>query len=441
MASNNSQCAVCEEELGSFEPPTEVEIVSQNDEFSTKERIEACFKPTYQMRRLKNNGAILILIWSFLLMWAYHYMKSMVSVGSYPKVYLYAIQVLIVLVLPFAGWLADVCFGRYKVIYWSVRTMWICALLLTVSFIVTQLVESYRNSQQYIQVALLAFLGTGFAGFQANIIQFGVDQLIDASTTEIISFVHWYTWVVVSSRVVYLLTTCTCPQYNCKLIVPLLLCMSISIVLCLIFLCKNLLIKEPVTQNPFKLIYKVMKYAIKNRRPRQRSAFTYCEDEVPTRIDFGKRKYGGPFTTEQVEDVKTFFRVIGIVPITSTVFGMTDETGFKLCIGRSFRKHVTEKILDKCSYTFIYTDTLYITGAFLIPLNEILIYPVFYRCLPSIKSYWKVVLGISLHLGRYIVLVILVTIAKQHYIQTNGCLLYTSPSPRDATLSRMPSSA
>ena len=27
------------------------------------------------------------------------------------------------------------------------------------------------------------------------------------------------------------------------------------------------------------------------------------------------------------------------------------------------------------------------------------------------------------------------------YLMENGCLLYTSPSPRDATLSRMPSSA
>ena len=26
-------------------------------------------------------------------------------------------------------------------------------------------------------------------------------------------------------------------------------------------------------------------------------------------------------------------------------------------------------------------------------------------------------------------------------VENNGCLLYTSPSPRDATLSRMPSSA
>ena len=29
----------------------------------------------------------------------------------------------------------------------------------------------------------------------------------------------------------------------------------------------------------------------------------------------------------------------------------------------------------------------------------------------------------------------------QSYVIKNGCLLYTSPSPRDATLSRMPSSA
>ena len=393
MASNNSQCAVCEEELGSFEPPTEVEIVSQNDEFSTKERIKACFKPTYQMRRLKNKGAILILIWSFLAMWVYYYIKSLVLKGS-----LYVVEVPITLVLPIAGWLADVRFGRFRVIYWSVWTMWTSALLLTVSLIVTQLVESYRNSQQCIQVALLTFLGIGYAGFQANIIQFGVDQLIDASTTEIISFVHWYTWVVASSGVLHLLTTCTCIQYNCKLVVPLLLCMSISIVLCLIFLCKNSFIKEPVTQNPFKLIYIVMKYAIKNRRPRQRSAFTYCEDEIPSRIDFGKSKYGGPFTTEQVEDVKTFFRMIGIVLITSAVYGMTDETAFN---DRIFRERVTEKTLRECSYTFFFADTFYITGTLLILLNETLIYPLFYRCLPSIKCYWKVVLGILLHLGRY----------------------------------------
>ena len=30
---------------------------------------------------------------------------------------------------------------------------------------------------------------------------------------------------------------------------------------------------------------------------------------------------------------------------------------------------------------------------------------------------------------------------KEHFEELEDCLLYTSPSPRDATLSRMPSSA
>ena len=33
---------------------------------------------------------------------------------------------------------------------------------------------------------------------------------------------------------------------------------------------------------------------------------------MPSRIDLGKSKYGGPFTTEQVEDVKTILRLLAI---------------------------------------------------------------------------------------------------------------------------------
>ena len=56
--------------------------------------------------------------------------------------------------------------------------------------------------------------------------------------------------------------------------------------------------------------YSVVRYAIKHKHPECRSTFTYCEDEPPSRMDFGKSKYGGPCTTEQVEDVKTFLRLI-----------------------------------------------------------------------------------------------------------------------------------
>ena len=40
---------------------------------------------------------------------------------------------------------------------------------------------------------------------------------------------------------------------------------------------------------------------------------TYCEDDPPSWIYFGKSKYGETFTTEQVEDVKTFFKILGVI--------------------------------------------------------------------------------------------------------------------------------
>ena len=43
------------------------------------------------------------------------------------------------------------------------------------------------------------------------------------------------------------------------------------------------------------------------------------DEEHPSRIDFGKHKFGGPFTEEEVEDVKTIFRLI---PVLLSSFGV-----------------------------------------------------------------------------------------------------------------------
>ena len=93
--------------------------------------------------------------------------------------------------------------------------------------------------------------------------------------------------------------------------------MCLTVVVSTNYLFSNQLIKEPVTQNPFKLVYKVVRYAIKTKHPRQRSAFAYWEDNPPSRMDFGKVKYGGPFTTEQVEDVKILIKTLGLVFVIS----------------------------------------------------------------------------------------------------------------------------
>ena len=73
---------------------------------------------------------------------------------------------------------------------------------------------------------------------------------------------------------------------------------------------------ESGSRNPYKLVFHVIKFASNHSSPIQRSAFTYCENELPSRLDLGKEKYGGPFTTEEVENVKAF---VGILCILLTI--------------------------------------------------------------------------------------------------------------------------
>ena len=77
---------------------------------------------------------------------------------------------------------------------------------------------------------------------------------------------------------------------------------------------------EPGTLNPYKLVYRVTKFARQYKIPVQRSAFTYCEDELPSGLDLGKEKYGGFFTTEQVEDVKAFYGILKVLFSFGIVF-------------------------------------------------------------------------------------------------------------------------
>ena len=88
----------------------------------------------------------------------------------------------------------------------------------------------------------------------------------------------------------------------------------IVIIAILSFCCfKQHLVIEPAQQNnPVKLIWRVIMYAWKHKIPQRHSAFTYGEPH-PSRLDLGKERYGGPFTTVQVEDVKSFLYILSIV--------------------------------------------------------------------------------------------------------------------------------
>ena len=140
----------------------------------------------------------------------------------------------------------------------------------------------------------------------------------DASAANITSFISWFVcfisaglWVGDASYHLfpYCLDTVSVKYFIQIFSLFPVLCMAV--VLCLDFLLSpKWLIVEPKSPQSLNLIFRVLKFAAKHKAPVNRSALTYWEKDIPSRIDLGKSKYGGPFTTEQVEDVKTFFKLL-----------------------------------------------------------------------------------------------------------------------------------
>ena len=237
---------------------------------------------------------------------------------------------------PLLGWLSDVYFTRYKVI----RLAFIIMILASLDCVLATLVVVLDISLAYDKVALITIMVVATPGvlamllslglFEANAIQFGMDQLLESSSDQLSSFIHWYYWssyvghfilfllpagiVIINSS--YTRVTTTKYPIDDYMITRLIFCVVLlQLILATVGLFvlirykKKLNIEKP-GHNPLVLIYKVVKYAWKHTFPENRSAFTYWENEIPPRIDLGKNKYGGPFTTEEVEDTKSFFRIL-----------------------------------------------------------------------------------------------------------------------------------
>ena len=227
---------------------------------------------------------------------------------------------------PLFGWLADTYIGRYRVIKSSLIVMWVGAILLTVVKVVTVFYGQDRGviflEEACVTVVLCLALGT----FEVNILQFSIDQLLDASSEEIISFIVWCVWTFFSSKVVVQLLACS---NSIEYVHQLLSCLYVAVVLTLSVssdaLCNHWLTKEPVTPNPLKLIFKVLRYAATNKYPRNRSVFFRNH----SRINLAKTQYGGPFTSKEVEDVKTFFRILKVTVVGSSIFTVSLLSGYE----------------------------------------------------------------------------------------------------------------
>ncbi len=106
---------------------------------------------------------------------------------------------LVVIFVPIAGWIGDTYLGRYRVIKYSMRILWV--FLISCEVIIT-----FDNIYEALSKVLPAIVGIGAVasvGILANIIQFGMDQLPDASSTQISGFIQWSIWIMYLTEVYF----------------------------------------------------------------------------------------------------------------------------------------------------------------------------------------------------------------------------------------------
>ena len=208
---------------------------------------------------------------------------------------------------------------------------------------------------------------------------FALDQMIGATAEELSATVQWYCWGFdIALLLVHILECVPIPnqlQYLDILLMAFLTLGTLCLSAVLIMDC--LYHKWLDTNNTTgKLIFQVLNYAQKNKCPRLRSALTYIDEEHPSRLDFGKHKFGGPFTEEEVEDVKTIFR---LTPVLLTVFGVVFLCEIELS------QISVEVTIIKCFSTLAH-NPVSITIFVLIPVYRFIVHPLMHKHIPSLMK-------------------------------------------------------
>ena len=404
---------------------------------------------------LPSKAAILIILWTAVVGTVYIFITGATAasimtskyahtfdvgvIGSIPQVVLAVIMTF----YPLSGFIADVCCGRFKIVIISINLIlvsivMICvmALILTGEHIDNHISVSYLLHKEGILILLLSlvaviFFIVGLTGYQANIIQFGLDQLLEAPCEYLGLFSHWATWALNFSSIIFFIVVSLISCHSLRHMVTTILqstlplVLAITLLLSFIISCwkRHWFYSEPGQHNPYIIAFKVLNYARKHKHPLQRSAFTYGDNHIPSRIDFAKERYGGPFDTEQVENVKTLLRILLLlfalgpayvlqVPASLYIFplfGLHTGYNYSLVLGK-----------DHCSAYRIWIVFVGIGGltalsaTILLPVYTWYIFSALRKKLPKMLTRLKIGIGLCL-LG---VISMLITDVVGHSVNT-----------------------
>ena len=354
---------------------------------------------------LPSKAAILILLWTAIVGVTYHNLVGFSAVAvlgiqqpnttfSMYEPLPYAILALVMMFYPLSGFIADVCCGRLKAVIISLICIlsffigMLVAISLSVSILkpdipVHHIVEHNLGIACVIVIlaiiSLLAFI-IGLAGYQANFIQLGLDQLFEAPSQYLVLFIHYATWTFNFGSLHFLINiyVVMCVGREKKFAVVIIqVLIPLLLIILLVISCWNRrwFLSEPGYQNPYKVVCGVFKFAKSHKHPLRRSAFTHSDDYIPSRLDFAKERFGGPFTTEQVENVKTFIRILLVLLAVGPAFALEVPGSYFVAplFGMHFHHYVGNVNVD-CKDKIPMEDLLEIAGVLVLP--SFILFPV-----------------------------------------------------------------
>ena len=334
---------------------------------------------------------------------------------------IYAFIAIWLLFYPLAGYLADVRYGRYKLVIFGIGFTWTATIITLIVSPIIVVASPKGLALEPLNATLPLFLITaaigclsvlglitflmmliGFSAFAANVIQFGIDQLQDLPARDSFLFIHWFLMVMYIGISIGKLGWSALPvlllfPFDLRLVLLVIVVVLFGLALLFflvalpISLCifkRRWFIIDSGVGNPYREVAQVVRFARRHKIPIQRSAFTYWEDNIPTGLDLGKSKYGGPFTTEQVENVKAFFGISFILLSLGPFFTADIAASAVLPILKNHMMASSPWTFDfgtEIAYSmFGNGGTLYpIFIVILIPIFLKLIYPLFQKYIPK----------------------------------------------------------
>ncbi|CAI8051360.1 Solute carrier family 15 member 4 [Geodia barretti] len=224
---------------------------------------------------------------------------------------------------------------------------------------------------------LFVLIAVGSSGVEVNLIPFGADALLYKTSEELSSYFYWYYWGRNLGALAYILSFLVHGSTTHTALFSLSIAAALTLALSLSFICENWLSDDQERQNSPKLIWNILRCAFRAERPQARSAFSFTgEASRPQRLDLAKRQHGGKFHSEEVEDVKTFLRLLLL--LFSIGGALTVYTGILEVMSIQFR-HMS----NHCSFTLNEWAFNVWTILVAIPIIDQFIYPILRQFAPN----------------------------------------------------------